>query len=216
MKDPVAFDYSYDSGEEWEEEPDDAEEVLSSAGSEEEDAGSGEEELDDWLVEDNEVEYEPGAIPDPPSRSLSPPLPNGGKRKLEVEKEKEKDSKKRRIVKALVPYTTGPHWENSMGDCQDHLRNYRIQLLNGTKRKCLLLARLADASFATRHTLSHRSIHLHIGGHYGFSARSSRSAEIRKTHNTRRLCYSSFTSTSASLFSDQLTDANANNRRPTC
>ncbi|KAG8948272.1 hypothetical protein FRC04_009910 [Tulasnella sp. 424] len=133
-KDPVAFDYSYDSGEEWEEEPDDAEEVLSSVGSEEEDAGSGEEELDDWLVGDDEVEYEPGAILDPPSRSLSPPLPNGGKRKLEVEKEKEKDkdTKKRRIVKTLVPFSTGPHWENSVGDCQDHLRNYRIQLLNDT------------------------------------------------------------------------------------
>lgn len=140
-KDPVAFDYSYDSGEEWEEEPDDAEEVLSSAGSdEEEDAGSETEELDDWLVGDDEVEYEPGAVPDVQSRSMSPSLPNGGKRKLEVEKEKEKDNKKRRTVKALVPYSSGPHWEDSVGDCQDHLKNYRIQLLNGTKQNFLFCA----------------------------------------------------------------------------
>ncbi|KAG8987771.1 hypothetical protein FRB90_003156, partial [Tulasnella sp. 427] len=130
-KDPVAFDYSYDSGEEWEEEPEDAEEVLSSAGSEEEeDVGSEEE--DDWLVGDDEIEYEAGAVPEQHSRSISPSLSNGAKRKLEVEKEKEKESKKRRIVKALVPYSTGPHWEDSVGDCPDHLRNYRIQLLNDT------------------------------------------------------------------------------------
>ncbi|KAG8986044.1 hypothetical protein FRB90_004239, partial [Tulasnella sp. 427] len=130
--DPVAFDYSYDSGEEWEEEPEDAEEVLSSAGSEEEDDVGSEEEEDDWLVGDDEIEYEAGAVPEQHSRSISPSLSNGAKRKLEVEKEKEKESKKRRIVKALVPYSTGPHWEDSVGDCPDHLRNYRIQLLNDT------------------------------------------------------------------------------------
>lgn len=181
---------------------------MSSAGSEEEDSGSEAEGLDDWLVGDDDVEYEPGAVPDQPPRSISPSLPNGGKRKLEVEKEKEKDAKKRRIVKALVPYSTGPHWEDSVGDCQDHLRNYRIQLLNGMRESRLNVGSCSLCLRYIRHTLPYRSIHLHIGRYVGarwqrpgnVCSESSRPREICKARHTRWLCYSSLTSASTPLF----------------
>lgn len=141
----MTFDYSYDSGEEWEEEPEDAEEVASEAGEDEEaDSPAEEDEFDDWLVGDDEVEFEEGAEQ---SRSASPTSALGTalKRKLDIDKEKDKDKepKKRKIVQ-LVPYITGPHWEQTIGTCVDHLQNFRIQLLNGEQTMLL-----------QRHSLGH-------------------------------------------------------------
>ncbi|KAG8900324.1 hypothetical protein FRB99_006112 [Tulasnella sp. 403] len=134
-RDHVAFDYSYDSGEDWEEEPEDAEDVVSNGSDEEEETATldGDDEFDDWLVGDDEVEFEGGIDPANPARSISPTLePNRtGKRKHDVEKEKEKEAKKRRVFKPLVPYSCGPVWETRLGDCPDHLSGFRIQLLNG-------------------------------------------------------------------------------------
>lgn len=77
---------------------------------------------------DEDVELEEGAQPQEPPRSTSPPTT--AKRKHDAEKEKEKETKKRK-VKVLIPYTSGPHWENNIGAAVDHLQGFRIQLLNG-------------------------------------------------------------------------------------
>ncbi|KAG8992228.1 hypothetical protein FRB93_002457 [Tulasnella sp. JGI-2019a] len=129
-KDHAAFDYSYDSGEEWEDEPEDAEEVVS--GDEEEDesgVGEEEDEFDDWLVGDDDEDC---ATPNNTGRSISPqPTGGGAKRKPEAEKEKEQETKKRRVVAPLVPYSAGPYWEDRIGDCTvEHFKAFRIQLLN--------------------------------------------------------------------------------------
>lgn len=131
-RDVVAMDYSYDSGEEWEEESGDADDVVED---DEEDAGTEEvdSDLDDWLVEDDD-EVEPGTpieeregSPDFFGPDFLPPPP-APKRKREAEP---KVAKKRKVV-PLVAFTKGPCWEPAIGQCEYELFNaYRIHLFNG-------------------------------------------------------------------------------------
>ncbi|THH33913.1 hypothetical protein EUX98_g344 [Antrodiella citrinella] len=133
-RDVVALDYTYDSGEEWEEESGEADDVVEDA--EEDDAGEEpDSDLDSWLVEDDEVE-EPGTpIED---RELSPGMPPvlpslpAPKRKPHDEPTK-KSTKRRKVVVPLVPFTKGPCWENEIGSCSyDAFKQYRVELLNDT------------------------------------------------------------------------------------
>ncbi|KAG8884473.1 hypothetical protein FRB97_004247 [Tulasnella sp. 331] len=136
-KDHIAFDYSYDSGEEWEDEPEDAEEVVSSDEEDESVVADEEDEFDDWLVGDDDVQFEDGASRTGANgRSVSPSSASAGanaKRKLELEKDKDQETKKRRVVAPLVPYCAGPFWEDRIGECSvDHFKAFRIQLINDT------------------------------------------------------------------------------------
>lgn len=129
-KDVLIFDYSYDSGEEWEEEvAGDADDVVEDAEDEDVDAEDADSDLDSWLVDDDE---EPEITLD--DRDSSPPLvpvfPQPAKRKAE-EGEK-KLGKKRKVVVPLVPFSRGPCWESSIGHCEyDLFHPYRVQLFNG-------------------------------------------------------------------------------------
>lgn len=110
---------------------------MISGDDDEESAVDDEEEFDDWLVGDDEVDFEEGANPNASEgeRSLSPTTSAeaGVKRKHEVEKKKEREtSKKKKVVAPLVPYTSGPNWESRIGECSDHFKPFRIQLINGT------------------------------------------------------------------------------------
>jgi chromatin assembly factor 1 subunit A len=131
-KDVLVFDYSYDSGEEWEEESaGEADDVVEDGEDEDVDGSDPDSDLDSWLVDDDdepEVSLED-------IRDSSPPLisafPQTTKRKAE-EGEK-KLSKKRKVVVPLVPFARGPCWESSIGQCDhDLLKPYRIQMFNGT------------------------------------------------------------------------------------
>ncbi|KAF8328816.1 chromatin assembly factor 1 subunit A-domain-containing protein [Cantharellus anzutake] len=127
-KDLVVFDYSYDSGDEWEEEEvEGAEELMSESGSE----GEGEDEFeeDDWLVGDDEIEVASGI-----SRSVSPfanPAVNE-KRKRKAESNIKAVSRKRRqIVGPLIPFSKGPFYEEVIGTRQyEPFNDHNISLLN--------------------------------------------------------------------------------------
>lgn len=137
-KDVVEFDYGYDSGAEWEEEPmGDADDVLD----DDEEDGDDEEadsDTDSWLVDDDEepeMLYEdirdlsPPMLPDFPDMPPPPPPP---KRKAA---DPDKKAKKRKVVVPLVPFSKGPCWEARIGECEyEPFNQYRIQMFNGELR----------------------------------------------------------------------------------
>lgn len=132
-KDTLVFDYSYDSGEEWEEEPA-GEDVAEDAEEEDGDADEQDSDLESWLVDDDE-EPDMAALADaspPPlfdDGFLPPPPPP--KRKAEVDGEK-KIGKKRKVVVPLVPFAKGPMLETTIGQCEyEPFRPYAIQRFNG-------------------------------------------------------------------------------------
>ena len=133
-KDAVAFDYSYDSGEEWEEEGA-GDDLMSADGSGDEVDSDADSELDDWLVDDDDEIADPGTPlserlaspnitgPPPPKRKVAPTATDAAA---------EKKLKKRKVV-PLVAFTKGPCWENTIGHCEyEPFGSYRIHLLNGT------------------------------------------------------------------------------------
>ncbi|KAF8831498.1 hypothetical protein HHX47_DHR1000511 [Lentinula edodes] len=97
-KDVLELDYGYDSGEDWEEEPaGDADDVMDDA---EDDAATEDQDsdIDDWLVEDDEVEEDIPAD----ERAGSPifnPLP-----KRRADDAPPQTVKKRKVVVQLVPF----------------------------------------------------------------------------------------------------------------
>ncbi|KAL5529101.1 hypothetical protein ACEPAG_5075 [Sanghuangporus baumii] len=133
-KDAVAFDYNYDSGEDWEEEEEGADDLQSLAGSDvEKSSDVGDDEFDDWLVDDNEP-IDPGTPLDERAGSPDFPFPQDlmPKRKT-APAEKESKEPKRRKVMPLVPFSKGPCLETNIGECEyDPFNQYRIQLFNDT------------------------------------------------------------------------------------
>lgn len=133
-RDVLSLDYAYDSGEEWEEENGDADDVVEDA--EEDEAGDEEDsDLDSWLVDDDDVE-DPGTPIDKressPDLFLDVPMPAPPIAKRKASEEKPKRSKKRKVVVPLVPFTKGPCWETNIGDClYEPFAPYRIHLLDG-------------------------------------------------------------------------------------
>jgi chromatin assembly factor 1 subunit A len=103
--------------------------------------------MDDWLVDDLEEEDDDGSlplddldvfgsgakmevdIPSPFSR-LQPAKP-AGVNMLQPKKKKIKPIG-RRFEKKLVPFSTGPHWEQVVGESiYEGFVNYQIEFLNG-------------------------------------------------------------------------------------
>ena len=131
-KDVVEFDYNYDSGEDWEEEPmGDVDDVLQDDG-EDVDSEEADSDLDSWLVDDDEEpeiyqtvrDASPPGFPD--FSDMPPPPP---KRKTV---EPDKKVKKRKVVVPLIPFSKGPCWETRIGECEyEPFNSYRIQLFNG-------------------------------------------------------------------------------------
>ncbi|KAF8631437.1 hypothetical protein AX17_005114 [Amanita inopinata Kibby_2008] len=129
-KDLMVYDYSYDSGEEWEDEgAGDADDVLDD---DEEELGADEtdSDLDSWLVDDDDIEVN---VDD---QEVSPPnipevVPNAPKRK--VENEEKKSGKRRKVVVPLVPFAKGPCWETAIGECgYEPFKAYQVKILNDT------------------------------------------------------------------------------------
>ena len=137
-KDAVAFDYGYDSGAEWEEEEEGGDDLNSINGSEDDSSDVGSDEMDDWLVDDDEVE--PGT---PLSDRASPPpfpVPNEPPVKRKSATEMSKKETKRRKVMPLVPFAKGPCLEQTIGECDyEPFKQYRIQLFNGNVLSLLRL-----------------------------------------------------------------------------
>ncbi|KAK7466897.1 hypothetical protein VKT23_003961 [Stygiomarasmius scandens] len=129
-KDVIDIDYSYDSGEDWEEPAGDADDVNDD---EEEDRETEDQDsdMDDWLVDDDEVEASTPIserMGSPASPRFPSPLP---KRKATTTEDKA--SKKRKVVVPLVPFSKGPCWEPVIGQCEESVFNpYQIRLFNDT------------------------------------------------------------------------------------
>ncbi|WVO13288.1 hypothetical protein L204_100901 [Cryptococcus depauperatus] len=126
-RDPI-FDYSYDSGDEWQDDEngEDVDDFGASKEDEEDDESEAEEgEFDDWLDDSEDLEVTHSTELD-----LEDPL-RGDSLPLKVIK-KEKDVPVKTFVK-LVPTWKGPVWENRVGEeGTEGLETYRIQLLNET------------------------------------------------------------------------------------
>ncbi|SPO20783.1 uncharacterized protein UTRI_00260 [Ustilago trichophora] len=149
-QDPVSLDYSYDSDADWEEMGQvEGEDVQDGEEKEEESVADEDEdsEMDDWLVDDLEVEEEEEqqrlaaamdvdddivevnaeGLPVPPSAKPAVAVTN----LLHPKKKKKVKLLGRRFDAKLVPFSTGPHWESEFGKCDyDLFSSYRIELLN--------------------------------------------------------------------------------------
>jgi chromatin assembly factor 1 subunit A len=130
-RDIAVFDYGYDSGEEWEEEPaGDADDLIDDGEDEDGEPEDEDSDLDSWLVEDEDELESPAE-----ERGASPvfsQLRAPTKRKAETEDNKL--TKKRKVVVPLVAFTKGPFWETTIGHCEaeyNMFNPYRIQLFNG-------------------------------------------------------------------------------------
>ncbi|KAK0503100.1 chromatin assembly factor 1 subunit A-domain-containing protein [Armillaria luteobubalina] len=128
-RDTLEFDYAYDSGEEWDEEPPgEADDVVDDE-DEEGEAEDPDSDMDDWLVDDDDEE--PGTPLEDREVSFQPDAPRVSKRKPEAAENK--PPKKRKMVVPLVPYAKGPYWEDVIGECPyEAFKPYRIRLFNDT------------------------------------------------------------------------------------
>ena len=142
-KDLAVFDYSYDSGDDWEEEEEGGEDILSDVDSEGE--GVEEDEDDDgFLVPDDEVESIAASVA--PSRSPSPSALHGNSRTKRKAEANGGARKRRQITGPLIPFSKGPCYEDEFGRCEyEPFHAFQIRLLNGTlavsSRLCELLIR---------------------------------------------------------------------------
>lgn len=167
-KDAVAFDYSYDSGEDWEEEEEGADDLLSLGGSDvEKSSDVDDDEFDDWLVGDDEP-IDPGTPLDERAGSPGFPFPQDllPKRKNAPAEKESKETKKRKVM-PLVPFSKGPCLETNIGECEyEPFNPYRIQLFNGAPIS-LPSRRLGYTNLESRYTIPHRSIYICLrAGHY--------------------------------------------------
>lgn len=129
-QDPI-FDYSYDSGDEWQDDE---------GGDDVDDFGEGEPEeavsddgddgeFDDWLDDADDLLFkDDGDVPMP---SPSKPSPLNPIKQTEKEKKKPRHLVPKRVTK-LTPYWRGPVWEQKIAEPTDGFEEYRIQLLNDT------------------------------------------------------------------------------------
>ena len=156
-KDTLVFDYSYDSGEEWEEEPV-GEDVVEDGDDDDGEAEEPDSDLDSWLVDDDEEPADLAALRDsspPPLDLLAPP-----QIKRKTEDGERKIGKKRKVVVPLVPFTKGPMFETTIGKCEyEPFKPYTIQFFNG-EYSYLLTVLLGHSKLASRYTLFHRPLHI--------------------------------------------------------
>ncbi|KAL1717346.1 chromatin assembly factor 1 subunit A-domain-containing protein [Schizophyllum commune] len=136
-RDANQHDYGYDSGEEWEDEPAEADNV-----DEDEEEGGEEEEdsdADSWLVDDDDEEIEPGTPID--EREGEEDEVFGGEfssnaahaQKRKAEEAKVGKAPKKKKIMPLVPFAKGPFYEQEVGHCEyEPFAAYRIQLFNDT------------------------------------------------------------------------------------
>lgn len=130
VQDIVALDYAYDSGEEWEEEGGEADDVVEDA-EEEEGGEEPDSDIDSWLVDDDEDD--PGMpLEDRDSSPLDLTLSPPPKRKSAGDEALRQNTKKRKVVVPLLPFAKGPCWESTIGECDyEPFKPYRIHLFNG-------------------------------------------------------------------------------------
>ncbi|EIW66562.1 hypothetical protein TREMEDRAFT_34970, partial [Tremella mesenterica DSM 1558] len=128
-QDPI-FDYSYDSGDEWEddeggEDVDDFAEEAEVDGSEGDDE---DDEFDDWLDDSEDF----GIQPMPADDEVFVASPKKLDQKLLPMKVVKKSREVPKKVAKITPYWRGPEWERQIGKGTDGLEPFRLELLNET------------------------------------------------------------------------------------
>lgn len=133
-QDPM-FDYTYDSGDDWEEEEggedvDDFGETKPEGEEEDGEEGEDEEEdeFDDWLDDSEDAVYAPVSVDDDDDPLLRAAAPVSRQERLPINPIKRAD-RPRKITK-VTPWFKGPIWETDIGRNGD-FSEYRLQLLNG-------------------------------------------------------------------------------------
>lgn len=130
-QDPI-FDYSYDSGDDWEDEEggedvDDFGENVQEDDEEMEDESEGE--FDDWLDDSEDAVFTPA-----PSDMDDEMAERGGfeqaRLQMKVVAKKVKEPVVKKVAK-VTPSWRGPMWEGRIGEGSEGMEGYRIQLLNG-------------------------------------------------------------------------------------
>ncbi|WVF65764.1 hypothetical protein IAT40_000498 [Kwoniella sp. CBS 6097] len=132
-QDPI-FDYSYDSGDDWQddeggEDVDDFGENKEAREDEEDEEDDEDEgEFDDWLDDSEDVEFTPAE-----GEAQAQPLGGMDQSRLPMKVvKKTREAPPKKVVK-LTPTWKGPVWESRIGEeGTDGLEGYRIQLLNET------------------------------------------------------------------------------------
>ena len=139
-QDPM-FDYTYDSGDDWQddeggEDVDDNANLEPEEQDEEDDVEEGE--FDDWLDDSDDVVAGegdgtpvPAAIPVDGDADAPILISSGGEQpRLPMKVVKKREVQPKRVVK-VVPTWRGPLWENRIGEGNEGMEGYRLQLLNG-------------------------------------------------------------------------------------
>uniref|UniRef100_D8PWL3 Chromatin assembly factor 1 subunit A dimerization domain-containing protein n=1 Tax=Schizophyllum commune (strain H4-8 / FGSC 9210) TaxID=578458 RepID=D8PWL3_SCHCM len=133
-RDANQHDYGYDSGEEWEDEPVEADNV-----DEDDEEGVDEEEdsdADSWLVDDDDEEVEPGTPIDEregEEEVFGIEFSSNAAHKRKAEDTKVGKAPKKKKIMPLVPFAKGPFYEQEVGHCEyEPFAAYRIQLFNDT------------------------------------------------------------------------------------
>lgn len=129
-QDPI-FDYSYDSGDDWQDDEggddvDDFDEMAGQDDEEEEDGSEGE--FDDWLDDAEDVPYVPTEVDEDIPVPIAAPVMDQTRLPMKVEKKTREVAK--RVVK-ITPFWKGPMWEKVIGEWIEGMEGYRLQLLNG-------------------------------------------------------------------------------------
>lgn len=144
--DRALLNYDVDSEEEWEEEVDDPDaEDVQSGGERSDDEGEESEALsDDWMCDDDEVEFEPGhdgedevMLPPPGEDDDLVIMEDSSARRKIMQREKKakaarEGQKKKKMVGLLLPTIKGLVWEETIGSTPYvGFSNMRIEMLNG-------------------------------------------------------------------------------------
>lgn len=135
FKQDPQLDYSYDSGDDWEEEDENADEIDEpEAEADPDDADSDEEdgEFDDWL--DDTEDAGASAAMDPMDVDddvvFGSAGPGSTPNRADQARTAAKTKKVPRKVIKLSPWWKGPEWEGQIGKGTEGLEPYRLQLLN--------------------------------------------------------------------------------------
>lgn len=167
-QDPL-LDYSYDSGDDWEDEEggddvDGAEAAENQPEEEDEEEEDSEGEFDDWLDDSEDAGYDPANAMEVDEDGSADRALEQGRLAMKVTAKKQKEAPPKKVVK-LVPSWKGPEWEPQFGSGTEGMEQYRLQLLNG-KFAIHWCARVACARVADprRHTHQGRSLQVHLGG----------------------------------------------------
>lgn len=145
------FTYDYDSEEEWEEEPEGGEDVNSDDARSQNSDSDHDSEVDDWMCDDDEVEFIEGYDGDAEEHQRDPEMAARNRALAKRERSNKDATARSKAPKALVPFSRGPVWESEYGkSLHSTFESMTICFINGENVhdswvELLLMLAFADA-----------------------------------------------------------------------